>query len=103
MVMAKSTRVETVPVSNDEGSGELPRYDDDYLRFVLQELPSLQPCTVPDFVKRLGFVPRPRGNTGRIYRRFLAAFEEGLRAGKLSKNGWNWRVVGVSAPLRVAS
>lgn len=100
---AKRERVETVSVTIEAGGGgRLPRYKQDDLAFVLQELPPLQPCSVPKFLERLGFVARPFGYPGVVYERMLAAFARGLREGKLVKHHNEWRVVGVSAPLRVA-
>ena len=71
----------------------LPRYIDDDVRFVVEELPNHSPCSVPEFVKAIGFQPRPHGIPSPVYRRILAAFELGEERGKLTKNGRNsWRV-----------
>jgi hypothetical protein len=71
----------------------LPRYKEDDVRFVLQELPALQPCSVPEFCRRIGFNPRPNGVPSSTYARILAAFHQGLEEGKLHQNGRNsWRV-----------
>lgn len=60
--------------------------------FVVQVLPSIEPCTVPDFVRQVGFDPRPHGQPSTVYARILAAFRKGEREGRLTANGRKWRV-----------
>jgi hypothetical protein len=71
----------------------LPRYKEDDVKFVVQELPHHQPCSVPTFVKAIGFNPRPGGVPSATYARLLAAFQQGEEDGRLTQNGRNsWRV-----------
>lgn len=81
----------------------LPRYREDDVKFVVQELPAMQPCSVPEFCRRIGFNPRPNGIPSSVYARILAAFQQGLEDGKLTNNGRNaWRVVGKTDERRAS-
>jgi hypothetical protein len=87
-----SKRLTTRPGGVELRDG-LPRYREDDVRFILEELPNHSPCSVPMFVKRIGFNPRPGGSPSAIYARILAAFQQALDDGKLTQNGRNgWRV-----------
>jgi hypothetical protein len=87
-----SKRLTTRPGGVELRDG-LPRYKEDDVRFVVQELPAHQPCSVPAFVRAIGFNPRPNGAPSTIYARMLAAFQLGLEDGRLAQNGRNaWRV-----------
>jgi hypothetical protein len=71
----------------------LPRYREDDVRFIVEELPNHSPCSVPEFCRKIGFNPRPGGVPSSVYARLLAAFQLGEEQGKLSQNGRNsWRV-----------
>jgi hypothetical protein len=70
----------------------LPRFQEDDVAFVVQKLPPHSPCSVQKFMRAIGVEPKPRGNTSHAYQRMLAAFREGERQGRLSRNGIKWRV-----------
>lgn len=64
---------------------------------MVQELPRIQPCSVPAFMRAIGLNPRPSGVPSADYARILAAFKLGLEDGRLTQNGRNaWRVAGKS-------
>ena len=67
----------------------LPRYKDQDVDFVVQELPSIQPCSIPDFVKKAGFDPRPHGSPSAAYARILAAFHKGESEGRIEQRNGN--------------
>lgn len=70
----------------------LPKYGEDDVAFILEKLPAHEPCSVQAFMLGIGVEPRPRGMPGTAYQRMLAAFRDGERQGKLSRNGIKWRV-----------
>lgn len=71
----------------------LPRYPEQYVRFIIERLPDYQPCSIPRFMKHIGFIARPGGSPGKIYGKMLAAFQEALDEGLVSQNGTHgWRV-----------
>lgn len=74
------------------GEGELPIDEEDDVRFVVEKMQTFKVCSVPDFLTKLGFVPRPFGNPGKVYARFLAAFQLAENQGKLTHRGWKYRL-----------
>lgn len=100
--MARPQKLTTKPGGVELRDG-LPRYKEDDVRFVVQELPNHQPCSIPDFVRKIGFNPRPNGTPSPVYARFLAAFQLGLEEGKLTQNGRNsWRVTDRQSQARAS-
>jgi hypothetical protein len=70
----------------------LPKYAEDYQAFILERLPDYEPCSVPNFLRAIGFDPRPNDAPSRLYGRFVDAFYKARDAGKVSIHSGKWRV-----------
>ena len=71
----------------------LPKFDEDRAAFVVERLPDFEPITVPNFMRAIGFNPKPGGVNTTLYMRFLDAFHTAEEDGRLSRNGFKYRVV----------
>ena len=70
----------------------LPKFDEDRIAFVLERLPDYEPCSVPNFLRAIGFNPKPGGVNTTLYLRYIEVFQSAEDEGKLSRNGFKYRV-----------
>ena len=70
----------------------LPKFDEDRVAFVLERLPDYEPCSVPNFLRAIGFNPKPGGVNTTLYLRYIEVFQSAEDEGKLSRNGFKYRV-----------
>jgi hypothetical protein len=82
-----------------EMRGILPRYAEDDVEFLLQELPKCEPCSMASFIESLGGIARHAGQNGTIpgpeYARIQAAFRYAESSGLIFKPGGrnSWRIM----------
>lgn len=74
----------------------LPKFDEDRIAFIVERLPDYEPTTVPNFLRAIGFNPKPGGVNSTLYLRYLDEFQTAEEHGKLSRNGFKYRVVPVA-------
>lgn len=80
----------------------LPKYAEDYVKFIVERLPDYEPCSIPNFMRAIGFNPRPGGSTTGLYGKFIETFYEAEEAEKVSRNGFKWRVVSGAQKARAS-
>jgi hypothetical protein len=83
-------------------AGVIPRYQEDDVAFVMQELPKYEPCSIGGFTEAIGANVRwtcPSGTMpSKEYNRMYAAFLDAQRRGLIIKPAGrsSWRVLGGS-------
>ena len=70
----------------------LPKFDEDRVAFIVERLPDYEPTSVPNFLRAIGFNPKPGGVNSTLYLRYIDAFQTAEEEGKLSRNGFKYRV-----------
>jgi hypothetical protein len=78
----------------------LPRFDEDRVAFIVERLPEFEPITVPNFLRAIGFNPKPNGVNTTLYLRYIDAFQTAEEEGKLTRNGFKYRTAQTSAPAQ---
>ena len=80
-------------MSRIEMRGQLPRYPEDDMLFILGKLKEAEPCTVADLCRHLGIEPREGGSPSPDYNRVQAVLrkaDEEERAHRPGGRG-SWR------------